>query len=195
MRKRKAFLVASLVLLLLGVGAWGCNQPTDTPTSCPTCERCPPCDVRALELERCKAARTLEAESASATITALETALAIYEGTPPPPDHIRCEDAINHIGEFKTVQGFFYCSYRPDIGGQPTFCNCPVDDPNHDFAALIWGDERPIFESCLGGPPEDLLDMHTLYVEGLVEIYHSDRLNRDIPQIILTECGQLTVIQ
>lgn len=35
MRKQKAFLVVSLVLLLLGIGAWGCG-PAETPTPAPT---------------------------------------------------------------------------------------------------------------------------------------------------------------
>lgn len=100
-----------------------------------------------------------------------------------------CQEAKLYIGEFETVQGVFYCSYRPDVSGQPIFCNCPVPYPNHDFTALIWGSERPIFESCLGGPSEILLDNRKFSVSGLIEEYD------DKPQIILTECGQLAGLQ
>jgi len=111
------------------------------------------------------------------------------EGPPPPDEVISCEEAKNYYGEFKTVQGVFYCSYRPDIGGAPTFCNCPRHYDQHDFTAVIWGDERPIFISCLGGEPATLLDKQEFGVNGLIEEY------RGKPQIILTACGQLTVVE
>jgi len=117
------------------------------------------------------------------------------EEEPPPPPPEGCpeaippEEAIAHIGEFKTVQGIAYASYRPDVGGQPTYLNFCAPWPNHCFTALIWGDERPLFESCLGGPPEILLGNREICVSGLVELY------RDKPQIILTQCDQVTIVQ
>lgn len=156
MRKRKAFLVASLVLLLLGMAVWGC-EPAQTPTPTPTFTPTP-------------------------TLTPTPT----FTPTPTlPPTVVSCEEAKYHIGEFKTVQGVFYCSYRPDVNGEPTFCNCPRPYDQHDFTALIWGDERPIFISCLGGEPATLLDGREFGVNGLIEEYGGK------PQIILTKCDQL----
>jgi len=249
MRKRKAFLVISLVLLLLGMGAWGCNGP-------PTCTPCPP---------------TPSCEDASATISALETQLAgcetrcpctptgkseaICDGidddcdgdfdedyqaytcgigacerqseciggeescTPGEPRAEVCDngqdddcdgledsedpdcpiicvgaippgDAIAYVGEMKTIQGAvvdtYYCQ---SCNRQPTFLNFCRAYPDHCFTALIWGDERQQFIDCLGGPPEVVLLNREVCVEGLIEIYEG------IPEIILTRCGQLTVIQ
>ena len=109
--------------------------------------------------------------------------------TPPVDQVISCEEARAHIGEFKTVQGVFYASYRPDVRGEPTFLNCPVPYPNHDFTALIWGDERSVFQSCLGGAPEVVLDNREVRVSGLIEPYEGK------PEIILTGCHQLEVIR
>ena len=161
MRKQKAFLVASLVLVLLGMGAWGCGAaPTPTPRPMPTF-------------------------TPTRTIPPTPTPTPI----PPRPQAISCEEAIAYIGEVKTVQGRFYASHRSDVNGQPTFLNCPVPYPNHDFTALIWGEDRQKFIDCLGGAPEVLVDQHELRVSGLIELY------RGKPEIILTECEQLTLIQ
>jgi len=163
MGKRKAFLVISLVLLLLGMAAWGCG-PAATPTlPAPTPTPIPP----------------------TPTPTPSPTPTPPPPPPPPPPGVVSCEEARYQIGEFKTVQGLFYCSYRPDVNGEPTFCNCPIPYPNHDFTALIWGDERQKFIDCLGGPPEALLDKQEFGVNGLIEPY------KDKVEIILSECGQL----
>lgn len=225
MRKQRAFVVASLVLVLFGMGTWGCEGPTPTPTCTPTGKSETICDGRD---DDCDKEIDEDYQPYTCGIGACERPSQCVEGAesctpgqghpeicdnridddcdgladtedsdcPPPPtltcprqEVISCEKAKDCIGEYKTVQGLFYCSYRPGVNGQPTFCNCPVPYPNHDFTALIWGDERPIFESCLGGPPEAILDKHEFGVNGLIEIYEG------IPEIILTKCGQLTVIQ
>lgn len=102
---------------------------------------------------------------------------------------ISCEEAIDYVGEIDTVCGLFYASYRPDVRGEPTFLNCPRPYDQHDFTALIWGDKRPIFESCLGGAPEVLLDKREFCVKGLVELYNGK------PEIILAGCDQLTLTE
>jgi len=164
MRKQRIFLMVSLVLVLLGMSIWGCG-PAATPTP-PTLTFTPRPAIPPTPTVRIP-------PSPTPTIAALG---------------ISCEQAIAYIGETKTVQGVFYASYRPDVNGQPTFLNCPVPYPNHDFTALIWGENRQKFIDCLGGEPEVLLDQRELGVKGLIEPYEGK------VEIILTECGQLTLI-
>ena len=222
MRKQKAFLVASLVLVLLGMAAWGCGSepPPPAPPGEPTLTCTPTgkseticdgidddCDKEIDEHYQPYTCGIGACERPSQCVEGAESCtpgqgqpeicdnridddcdgLADTEDSdcPPPPGPISCEEAIAYVGEFKTVQGLFYCSYRPDVNGEPTFCNCPDPWPNHDFTALIWGDERQKFIDCLGGPPEALLDKQEFGVNGLIEPYG------DKVEIILTECGQL----
>ena len=228
MRTQRALLV-SLVMLLLGMAAWGCG-PAATPTPRPT----PPPPTLPPErgsIEAC--VRYNDQYTSNAAVSATDHAGrpfvaqangCYYLHDLPPGDYlvkaeyggasqsmdvtlhegewihldfwleepicprdqvISCEEAKNCYGEFKTVQGLFHCVYRPDVKGQPTFCNCPVPHPNHDFTALIWGDERPAFESCLGEEPATLLHKQEFGVHGLIEEY------RGKPEIILTRCDQL----
>lgn len=187
MRKRKAFLVVSLVLLLLGMGAWQCGGGGITSTPCPTCSPCPPSptcpDISALEnrLAACEA-----------TLTAIVGEGAeIEEPIECGPEAISCGDAKANVGEIKTVQGVIVDTYYCDTcNGRPTFLNLcyPYEDARH-FTALIWGEDRQEFIDCLGGPPEQVLLNREVCVEGLIELYEG------IPEIILTGCGQLTVIQ
>ena len=52
---------------------------------------------------------------------------------------IECSEASSFVGEEITCQIIsVHCSYRPDIDGQPTFCN-DGPYPNHDFTLLVWG--------------------------------------------------------
>lgn len=46
-----------------------------------------------------------------------------------------------------------------------------------------------MFESCLGGAPEILLDNRELCVRGLIEEYDGK------PEIVLRECDQLKIIE
>lgn len=189
MRKRKVFLVASLVLLLLGLSA--CQEP---------CTPCPPSALEGTVVVLETEVAVLETEVAT-----LESALATCEATPPnddgppdcvekPPCHadaISAKEAKDYVGEIKIVQGRVVdAKYASGSSGQPTFLNLcyPYPDPRR-FTALIWGEDRQEFIDCLGGPPEQVLLTREVCVEGLIEPY------KDISEIILTECGQLTVIQ
>jgi len=155
---QKSLLVAGLIILVLGIGTWGCT-PTPVPSRLPEIEAPVP-------------------PEAPKPISPIVPSLTIS-----------CKEAIDYLGETKTVQGIFYCTYRPDVRSEPTFCNCPVPYPNHDFTALIWGDERPIFQSCLGGLPEVILDKQEIQVKGLIVLYEGKA------EIILEKCEQLTIVQ
>lgn len=106
------------------------------------------------------------------------------------PGAIPPEEASRHIGEVRTVQGTVVdASYRPDIGGEPTFLNFCRPYPDHCFTALIWGGHRQEFIDCLGGQPEDVLLNQQVCVTGLIEEHKGK------PEIILTACDQLEVVQ
>jgi len=144
------------------------------------------------------AVRTEVSQGWIATVTAVAAECAemeeIEEPPPPPPkgcpEAISPEEAIASVGEIKTVQGTVVDTYwASGSSGQPTFLNFCRPHPDHCFTALIWGDDRQKFIDCLGGPPEQVLLNREVCVEGLIEIYEG------IPEIILTECGQLTLIQ
>lgn len=103
---------------------------------------------------------------------------------------IPAEEATAYIGEIETVRGTIVDTYYASgSSGQPTFLNFCKPYPDHCFTALIWGDERQRFVDCLGGPPEIVLLNREVCVEGLIELYEGK------PEIILTACDQLTVIQ
>ncbi len=54
---------------------------------------------------------------------------------------IECRESSSFLGEDITCQiKRAHCSYRPDIDGQPTFCN-DAPYPNHDFTLLVWGSD------------------------------------------------------
>ena len=194
MRKRKALLVISLVLVLLGISAWQCGGVGTTPPPCPTCSPCPPTptlpDTSAVETQLASCEATLTAiVGEGAEVEEAE------EPSPPPtvwcPEAISCEDAKANVGEVKTVQGKVVDThFASNSSGQPTFLNlCYPYGDSRRFTALIWGENRQKFIDCLGGPPEQVLLNREVCVEGLIEIYEG------IPEIILTECGQLTLIQ
>lgn len=197
MKRGKAFLVATVILFLLGIVQCDGSTPTPTPT---------PCDTSALETQvaDCEAARIKAAEEARATIGALEAALATCEAGPtdtvePPkcverlvcPEAISAEHAIEFVGETKTVQGpvvdTYFCH---TCSGQPTFLNlCYKYEDSRRFTALIWGEDRQEFIDCVGGLPEVILLNREICVKGLIELYDG------IPEIILKECHQLAVLQ
>lgn len=95
---------------------------------------------------------------------------------PPPPTCVPSGQAINYIGTETCVEvARADCSYRPDVNGQPTFCN-DAPYPTHSFTAVIWGDNRGNWLTL----PEQLYDGKCVDFTGLVTSY------RGKPQIELT---------
>lgn len=99
-------------------------------------------------------------------------------------DAISWEAAATHVGELRIVAGeIVVASHRPEINGSPTFLN--YHDPFEGyFTALIWGDDRPRFESAFG-PPEDAFLDRLICVSGLIEEF------RGAPEIILRDPAQV----
>ena len=193
MRKQKTLLVASLVLLLVGMSLGGCKGGRDVSTPCPTCPPGIECSPSALEgtvvmLET----EVVTLETALVTCqTALATCEAAAEEPPDCDGAISCEEAKASIGEIGTVRGKIVDThYASDSSGQPTFLNLcyPYEDPRR-FTALIWGEDRQEFIDCLGGLPENVLLNREVCVNGLIEPYE------DRAEIILRDCDQLTVLQ
>jgi len=125
-----------------------------------------------------------------------QTALATCEAKPTdgPSDcdgAISCKEAKNYVGEIKIVQGKVVDTYYASgSSGQPTFLNlCYPYGDERRFTAVIWGEDRQEFIDCLDGPPEQVLLNGEVCVKGLIQIYEG------IPEIILTQCDQLTIIQ
>lgn len=65
-----------------------------------------------------------------------------------------------------------YCDFRPDINGEPTFCN-DAPYPGHSFTLLVWGqDWSDLYGKCL-------------LVTGEITRY------RGLPQIVATSRSQV----
>ena len=68
--------------------------------------------------------------------------------TPTSPSYDDCSRA--KAGTFATCQiQRAHCDYRPDISGEPTFCN-DAPFPSHSFTLLVWGKDWSDFDGrCL----------------------------------------------
>jgi len=107
------------------------------------------------------------------------------EPPPPLPTSVPSSQAINYVGKETCVEvARADCSYRPDVSGQPTFCN-DAPYPAHSFTALICGNNRDNWST----PPEQLYDGACLNVCGLVTSY------RGTPQIELAGPSQASFCQ
>lgn len=82
--------------------------------------------------------------------------------------------ASAYIGERGSVKiDHAYCDYRPDLSGNPTFCN-DKPYPNHNFTMLAW--EKNL----------EYLDGLCIIVTGTIEEYQG------IPQIVVSNTSQIT---
>lgn len=89
-------------------------------------------------------------------------------------NYVSSGTAHQYIGMTKTVRvANAYCDYRPDIDGQPTFCN-DRPYPTHDFTLLVWGQN---WEYLNGG---------CLLVTGKIAMYDGK------PQIVATSRSQVS---
>ncbi len=82
------------------------------------------------------------------------------------PGSIAWADASAVVGSVATVRDSVAgTSYRPDVGGAPTFINVGNDYPDRSrFTAIVWGDARSKFPE----PPESLYSDVGLCVTGTV---------------------------
>jgi len=84
------------------------------------------------------------------------------------PRAVPSEQAGDYTGQIVTVQmNRAYCSYRPDVKGNPTFCN-DAPYPTHDFTMLVWDQDWSDYDGrcvCVygqvtvyGGKPQIMLE-------------------------------------
>lgn len=96
------------------------------------------------------------------TATITFTPLPSLTNTPrpsPTKDILNCKDADQHIGSYVTCKmPQAYCSYNPDVSGDPTFCN-DAPYPGHSFTLVIWEKDA------------SYLDGRCLLVSGFVSSY------------------------
>lgn len=94
--------------------------------------------------------------------------------SPPTESILLCKDTVNNIGSKVscTIQ-MAYCSYKPNIKGDPTFCN-DVPYPNYSFTLLVWGSDWSDYNG------------KCIVVTGLVTLYKGK------PQIEATSRSQVS---
>ncbi len=93
--------------------------------------------------------------------------------TPPPTSLAYDECARAKAGTLTTCQiQIAQCDFRPDISGEPTFCN-DAPFPSHSFTMLVWGEDWSDF------------DGRCLVVTGEVTRF------RGLPQIVATSRSQV----
>ncbi len=103
----------------------------------------------------------------------------------PPAEAITASDAVNYIGEEKTVYGVVVkAEYYSWVRWQPTFINLDEPYPRQIFTVVIWGIDRQKF----GIEPEDRFINKTICVTGLIE-------EKDgIPQVVVSYPSQIRII-
>jgi len=90
---------------------------------------------------------------------------------PTSPSYDECASA--KAGTFTTCQiQIAQCDFRPDISGEPTFCN-DAPFPSHSFTLLVWGEDWSGY------------DGRCLVVTGEVTRF------RGLPQIVATSRSQV----
>ncbi|MGM0855863.1 MAG: DUF559 domain-containing protein [Pseudomonadota bacterium] len=101
------------------------------------------------------------------------------------PNAIHWSDMRKHIGETITTRGpIKLVTYKPEVNGSPTWIEVGAKFPDSNrLTLLIWGDDRPVFESQI----TDQNEGDTVCVKGEVREYQGG------VQIHLQEAEQLTV--
>ena len=85
---------------------------------------------------------------------------------PEPNITITAAEAPNYIGEAAKVCGKVEnARFIPQIDGKPTFINFGQPNPNQDFTAVIWGDNRKKWVQS----PEELYTNTEVCVTGRIE--------------------------
>lgn len=76
--------------------------------------------------------------------------------------------AVEHQGKYAEVCGEVVSVQTiKQIGGEPTFINFEESYPNQHFTGVIWGEDRPAWDSS----PEDLYTNRQICVEGFIQIH------------------------
>jgi DNA/RNA endonuclease YhcR with UshA esterase domain len=90
--------------------------------------------------------------------------------------------AIGHIGEYKTVKGLVASAkYLSRVKGRPTFMNLDEAYPNQVFTVVIWGDTRDQFPE----DPEYYFRNKKITVSGTIIEY------KGIAEIIVSHPDQI----
>ena len=101
-----------------------------------------------------------------------------------PQNFISPQEAVNYIGEIKTVCGVVMSAkYAPFIRGKPIFLNLDKPYPNQIFTVIIWEKDRYKFKK----PPEIVFKGKKICVTGVIKSY------RGIPEIIVRDPSQIIV--
>ena len=94
--------------------------------------------------------------------------------------------AIDHIGEYKTVKGLVASAkYLSRVKGRPTFLNLDKAYPNQVFTIVIWGDTRDQFSEH----PEYFYRGKNITVSGIIIEY------KGIAEIIVSDPNQINLVK
>jgi len=95
------------------------------------------------------------------------------QATATPRSYIPAAQAADYARQVMLVKlDPAYCSYEPEVNGNPTFCN-DQPYPNHNFTLLVWDQDW------------SFLDGKCLLVEGEIEMYEGR------PEIIAENLDQV----
>ncbi len=98
---------------------------------------------------------------------------------------ISASDASNHIGAVAEVCGTVASvDFVPQISGAPTFINFGKPHPNQLFTAVIWGEDRHLWQI----PPDQAYQTSDLCIIGKI------RDHNGIPQIVVERVEQIKKI-
>ena len=96
------------------------------------------------------------------------------------------DQAIDHIGEYKTVKGLVASAkYLSRVKGRPTFLNLDIAYPNQVFTIVIWEDTRDQFPD----DPEYYYRGKTIAVSGIIIEY------KGIAEIIVSDPDQINLVK